>query len=920
MDADSALSIFNLSFLEALSESFDRDPSSVDPAWHHLFRNGYTGAAEVSDSVQANGDLVAAIEKIELQNRVDALIAAYRLHGHLRADVDPLGRPHSIPAPQLELDFHRLDESHLGRYFHSSGLIPDRKAPLREIIQRLRNTYCRHVAVEYWHINNPEQRAWLRQQMESCENKIVPSVAEQRQLLSTLAHVEDVDLFLHNRFVGAKRFSAAGAESTICFLDALIEAAGAKKIGEVIIGMAHRGRLNVLMNVLGKSPAEVFSEFGNTDPHSYLGAGDVKYHQGYYREHVTRAGDPIYLAVAFNPSHLEAITPVIQGRVRAKQDEQREDVYRASLGVTIHGDAAFSGQGVVMETLNMTGLRGYTTGGSIRLVINNQVGFTTDPSDSRTGTYCTDPAHLLQVPIFHINGDDPEAAAYVARLALEWRTLFQKDVIIDLICYRKYGHNEGDDPTFTQPQMYRHILNHASVRQRYQDELLARGTVTADDCSKIKADFASQFAAAFEAMRAGKPKPAHTPLHGPWQGYHGGLEADAVEVQTCVEPSVVERLAPRMFAVPGDFSLHPKIERFLSESTKMLSGETELNWATGELLAYATLLDAGTPIRMTGQDIQRGTFSHRHAVFTDSQLGHKWCPLANLHANQGRFSLYNSPLSEFGVLGFEFGYSLIAPHALVIWEAQFGDFANGAQVIIDQFLSSSEDKWNRLSGLVLMLPHGFEGQGPEHSSARLERFLQMCAEDNMQVCNLTTPAQLFHALRRQVLRAYRKPLVLMSPKSLLRFRPSFSPLSDFTSGAFHRVIDDLSVSPAAVKRIILCSGKIFYDLDEDRVRRGLNNVALVRVEQLHPLPRKELIEVFARLHQSAAVDLLWVQEEPENMGAWQYMRGHLDDFPNLPARLRYVGRYASSSPATGSLEAHKLETQAILDAAFDGLA
>ncbi|HLT40126.1 MAG TPA: 2-oxoglutarate dehydrogenase E1 component, partial [Enhygromyxa sp.] len=641
-----------------------------------------------------------------------------------------------------------------------------------------------------------------------------------------------------------------------------------------------------------------------------------KYHLGYHRYYTTSTGKDIYLALAFNPSHLEAITPVIQGRVRAKQDQNPEIGPAASLGVTLHGDAAFAGQGVVAETLNMAGLDGYTTGGIIRVVINNQIGFTTEPREARSGLYATDVANILGVPVFHVNGDDPEAAAYVARLAVDWRERFHRDIVIDVICYRQFGHNEGDDPTFTQPRMYELIKNHPSVRDLYQKKLIERGTVTDADCQAITQEFEDLFSEALDAAKASDPKQAFSPMHGVWQHYHGGDEHEIDDVDTRLDAQTLAELGERMTAVPDGFNLHRKLVRLLDDSRKMSRGEQPINWATAELLAYASLLREGAPVRISGQDSQRGTFSHRHAVFTDTETGAKWCPLQHLGHNQGKFRIYNSPLSEFSVLGFEFGYSLATPQGLTIWEAQFGDFVNSAQVIIDQFLSSSEDKWNRICGLTLLLPHGYEGQGPEHSSARLERFLQQCAEDNMTVVNLTTPAQLFHALRRQVVRKWRKPMIMMSPKSLLRFRPSFSPIDDFTQSSFSRVIDDGKADPEQVELLLLSAGKVFYDLDEHRNTHNRADVALIRVEQLYPFVRTSEALLAAIGRYPNAKRLRWVQEEPENMGSWTFMCPRLQTLVGDRFTIGYAGREASASPATGSPEAHKLELARLLADAF----
>jgi 2-oxoglutarate dehydrogenase E1 component len=924
MDAEAALSVHNLAFFEALYDSYDRDPESVDPKWLPILfdgeppppaRRASAVAREQPKPRRHTISLAGDAEQIALLTQVDNLVEAHRLHGHLGADIDPLSRPRRADVRELNPAHWGLTEAHYDRRFSIPGL-SEEPLTLREIIDRLRKTYCRHIGVEYWHLADPTQRAWLQERMEGCLNEVVPVKDEQVHLLRTLIHVDTVDRFLHSKFLGAKRFSISGAESLIPLLDCLIEGAAEQRVGEVIFGMAHRGRLNVLMNILGKSPKEVFSEFSNTDAESYIGAGDVKYHLGYHRYHTTANGREIYLALAFNPSHLEAITPVIQGRVRARQDSQPTFGHAASLAVTLHGDAAFAGQGVVAETLNMAGLEGYEAGGVIRVVINNQIGFTTDPRDSRSGLYATDVASVLGVPVFHINGDDPEAAAYVAGLAVEWRERFHRDVIIDLVCYRQFGHNEGDDPTFTQPKMYGIIKNHPSVRTLYQTQLIERGTVSDKDCEDISEEFQSEFEAALDEAKASDPKQAFAPMHGIWRQYEGGPEVDIEDVDTRITAALIRAYGEKMITVPEGFNLHKKIGRFMKESREMTEGNKPFNWATAELLAYTSLLAEGTPVRLTGQDSQRGTFSHRHAVFTDTETGEKWCPLRNLGEHTGRFSVYNSPLSEFSVLGFEFGYSLITPEGLIIWEAQFGDFANGAQVIIDQFLSSSEDKWNRLSGLTLFLPHGYEGQGPEHSSARLERFLQLCAEDNMQVCYLTTPAQLFHVLRRQVIRKWRKPLVLMSPKSLLRSRASFSPLSALTDEGFHRVIDDAKPDPKKVELVLLSAGKVFYDLDHARDERGREDVALIRVEQLYPFTRTgEAIRAALRRYPKAK-RVRWVQEEPKNMGSWFFIRPRVQELLGRHIELEYVGRVESASPATGSSEAHKVELTRLLDDAL----
>jgi 2-oxoglutarate dehydrogenase E1 component len=912
MEFESTLSGHNLAFLEALYETYKRDPSSVDPEWLPLLADlerGPKPAAQTSTSGEA--------EQIALQGLVDRLIEGYRLHGHTAAELDPLGLAARAPWPGLDPAYLGLS-AHMDRSFAPGDLMPGRTATLREILSHLRNTYSRRVGVEYWHLPDPVERNWLQARMEACENLVVPSAAEQLRLLRTMVQIDNVDKFLHSRFLGAKRFSIAGAEAMIAMLDCIIEEGGELGVDELIIGMAHRGRLNVLMNILGKAAHEVFSEFGKTDPWAGMGAGDVKYHMGYFRDHVTTTGKPMYLALTFNPSHLEAITPVVQGRVRGKQDAIGDRSGDRVVGVTLHGDAAFAGQGVVQETLNLARLRGYQVGGSIRIIINNQVGFTTDPVDARSTQYATDVAHMLQVPIFHVNGDDVEAASHVARLAIDFRQRFKRDVIIDLVCYRRFGHNEGDDPSFTQPRMYEVIKSHPSVRSLYEQQLLARGTVDAAAAAAIDREVNEALERAHEQAKATERRSVHAPMHGVWEAYTGGPDSEDNEVETAIGRDRALALAPRLTAVPEGFRVHPKVAKVLEEMERMLRGEAPVSWGAAEQLAYASLVEEGVSVRMSGQDVQRGTFSHRHAVLTDAITGEKFAPLAHVGAGQGRFEIYNSSLSEYGVLGFEFGYSLIAPASLVIWEAQFGDFGNGAQIIIDNFIAACEDKWNRLSGLVMLLPHGYEGQGPEHSSARLERFLQLAAEDNLQICNLTSPAQVFHVLRRQVLRKWRKPLIMMTPKSLLRARPSFSSLEELSEGRFQRLIDDSSADPAQVSRVMLCSGKVYYDLVAERERLGLASSAIVRIEQLYPLASAGLAAIVDRY--TSARELFWVQEEPRNMGAWSYVEPHLRAL--FGARLgdpHYVGRVASASPATGSPDSHNLERNILLEAAFAGL-
>lgn len=925
MDAERTLSSHNITFLEALYESYEQDPNSVDPHWRALIEyervNTATPTARVIALPELQGDtaprwVTPDVEQIILQKEVDRLIEHYRLVGHLRADIDPLQRPRGASTESLDLSYYRLSDEHLDRLFYPGALYAGRnQVSLREILGKLQRTYTRRVGVEYWQIQDIAMRTWLREEMEAVENEVVPPTEIQWELLRSLTRADLVDRFLHQKFLGAKRFSVSGAEGVIALLETLIEEAGALGVTDCLFGMAHRGRLSVMMNVMGQTPAQIFSRFEHGDPWENLGSGDVKYHLGCYRNYKTRDERDMYLALMFNPSHLEAITPVVAGRVRASQDRLPYGETHKILGVTLHGDAAIAGQGVFAETLNLSRLPGYGNDGTIRVVINNQVGFTTNPAEGRSTIYPTAVADMLNAPVFHVNGDDPEAAAYVAKLAVKFRQRFKQDVIIDLVCYRRFGHNEGDEPSFTQPDMYENIKNHASVRELYERRLLERGTVTHKDLDQLHEEMRTEFDEALDEVRSKGTGNGKAPMHGVWEHYSGGPDAEVPQADTRISAEVVDQIRQAVTTVPQGFSLHPKLKRLLKDTDAMLRDEAPVSWATGEYLAYGSLLLEGHGIRISGQDSIRGTFTHRHAGWVDNKTSERYFPLGQLARGEAKFQIYNSPLSEFAVVGFEFGYSLATPDKLVIWEAQFGDFVNGAQVIIDQFLSSSEDKWNRISGLVLFLPHGYEGQGPEHSSARLERFLQLCAEDNMQVCNLTCPSQVFHALRRQIHRQWRKPLVIMTPKSLLRTRASFSPLSEFTNGSFRRLIDDEQADPAKIRRVIACSGKVYYDLIEARESRNVDDVAILRIEQLHPFPSQQLADALARYN--GATELIWAQEEPKNMGSWVFVRPLLEAVWTRSTPPRYAGRDASASPATGSLESHKLEQDMIMQDAFD---
>jgi 2-oxoglutarate dehydrogenase E1 component len=727
------------------------------------------------------------------------------------------------------------------------------------------------------------------------------------RILKHLTDAEIFEQFVHKNFVGAKRFSCEGAESMIAMLDLLIEYSAGHGVEEIVIGMAHRGRLNVLANTMNKNVREIFAAFRDNNPERNLGRGDVKYHLGQSTDRTTSTGRSVHLTLAFNPSHLEFVNPVVEGRVRAKQERRKR---LNVMPLLIHGDAAFMGQGIVPETLNLAGLEGYSTGGTVHLVVNNQIGFTTLPQDSRSTRYCTDITRMMKVPVFHVNGEDPEAVIQVTRLAIEFRQRFGKDVVIDMLCYRRYGHNEGDEPRFTQPVMYQLIDQKPTVREVYVRKLVESGQITQEQGDLLKAQRQDALAQALEETKTGDWLKPPNALEGVWSGYRGGPDTRVPEGETSVPREVLIDLATRLATLPEGFTPNPKIKTLLdTRRDRVVSGQP-FDWGTGEHLAFASLVAAGHPIRLSGQDARRGTFTHRHATLFDTHTGVRHTPLAHLG---GRFEVYDSPLSEAGVLGFDYGYSLDTPEGLVIWEAQFGDFVNGAQVIVDQFIVSAEDKWSRLSGIVLLLPHGYEGAGPEHSSARVERFLQMAASDNIQVCNLTTPAQLFHALRRQVLRKWRKPLVVFTPKSLLRHKQAVSTIDDLTHGSFQRVIGDKDTDPKTVRRVLLCSGKVYYDLVEARKKQGKDDIAILRVEQLYPLGDALLkaLSVYAD-----GTQLVWVQEEPRNGGAWYFMNANLPAILGDRMPLSVVARPAAASPATGSHASHVLEQQRLLDEAL----
>ncbi|MGH9153662.1 MAG: multifunctional oxoglutarate decarboxylase/oxoglutarate dehydrogenase thiamine pyrophosphate-binding subunit/dihydrolipoyllysine-residue succinyltransferase subunit, partial [Acidimicrobiales bacterium] len=844
------------------------------------------------------------------QLSVQTVINMYRVRGHLIADLDPLGAKEPRMHPELDPAAYGLTIWDLDREFLTEGLAGRDSLRLSDILGILRDAYCRTVGVEYMHIQEPDQKRWIQEHVEGVDTALAPE--EQRHILGRLNAAEAFERFLHTRYVGQKRFGLEGGESAIVLLDTVLDEAARAGLAEAVLGMAHRGRLNVLANIVGKSYRELFREFeGDIDPQTVQGSGDVKYHKGASGKFVGRAGHEIPVMLASNPSHLEAVDPVVEGMTRAKQDLLDRGAEYPVLSVLVHGDAAFAGQGVVAETLNLSALRGYRTGGTIHLVINNQLGFTTTPESARSSVYATDVAKMVQAPIFHVNADDPEACLRVARLAFKFRQAFQKDVVVDMVCYRRYGHNEGDEPSYTQPQMYEAIQSRRSVRKLYTETLVKRGDITLDEAERALEDFSARLQSALDETRQSAP-PRPTAL----------VNAPAVVVapspDTGVEREVLDRLAAALHSAPEGFTVHPKLARQLQARAQLYAGGG-VDWALGEALAFGSLLVEGADVRLAGQDTRRGTFSQRHAVLVDHATGAEHLPLAALAppGRQGRFMVYDSLLSEYAALGFEYGYSVVHKDALVAWEAQFGDFVNGAQIIVDQFIVAAEDKWGQTSGLVLLLPHGYEGQGPEHSSARVERFLTLCAEDNIQVVNATTAAQYFHVLRRQLRRERRKPLVVFTPKSLLRARQARSPVSELAAGRFREVIDDPAAPDAgAVERVILSSGKVAYDAMAVRDQRRLP-AAVVRVEQLYPWPAEQIGAAVARY--ADAGEVVWLQEEPENMGGWGYVRGRLLPLLWGADELRAVTRIETGSPASGILALHQMEQEDLLERAFAGL-
>jgi 2-oxoglutarate dehydrogenase E1 component len=972
----------NADYIEALYANYEDDPNSVSQEWRDLFASMKDNAADVRRNaagaswakpgwpIAANGELVSALDgnwgevekRIEKKVRDKApagvaltdeqvhqstrdsvraimMIRAYRMRGHLHADLDPLHLAKPIEDyNELSPASYGFTEADYDRPIFIDNVLGLEYATIREMLQILERTYCSTLGVEFMHISDPEEKAWIQERIEGPDKGIAFTKEGKKAILQKLIEAEGFEQFIDVKYKGTKRFGLDGGESLIPALEQIVKRGGSLGLKEIVLGMAHRGRLNVLSQFMAKPHRAIFHEFkgGSYAPDDVEGSGDVKYHLGASSDREFD-GNKVHLSLTANPSHLEIVNPVVMGKARAKQDQlfgrRLEEIVpleeRAKvLPLLLHGDAAFAGQGVVAECLGLSGLRGHRVGGTLHFIINNQIGFTTNPRFSRSSPYPSDVAKMIEAPIFHVNGDDPEAVVYATKVAIEFRMKFHKPVVLDMFCYRRFGHNEGDEPAFTQPIMYRNIRSHKTVVQLYGEKLIAEGLIGADELEKMRADWRAKLETEFEAGQAYRPNKADW-LDGAWSGLRTADSQDELRRgKTAVPVKALKEIGRKLTEVPKDFEAHKTISRFLETRRKMIDSGEGIDWSTAEALAFGAILLDGNPIRLSGQDSERGTFSSRHSVLYDQRDESRYIPLNNLSAAQAGYEVINSMLSEEAVLGFEYGYSLAEPKALTLWEAQFGDFANGAQVVFDQFISSGERKWLRMSGLVCLLPHGYEGQGPEHSSARLERFLQLCAEDNMQVANVTTPANYFHILRRQLKRDFRKPLILMTPKSLLRHKRAVSTLSEMSGeSAFHRLLwDDAQlladqpiklVKDSKIRRVVMCSGKVYYDLYEEREKRGINDIYLLRVEQLYPFPAKALITELSRFR---SAEMVWCQEEPKNMGSWAFIDPYLEwVLAHIDAkhqRVRYTGRPAAASPATGLMSKHTAQLQAFLDDAL----
>lgn len=922
---DSYLSGENDAYLEELYEAYLKSPDSIDPKWRNYFEQ-YANAADVCHSEirdyfqqlaqnSSRGAVTGSVDMmhVQQQEKVIDLINAYRRLGHLQANIDPLGLYQGISSPTLDLAYYGFTSSDLNGVYDVgtfSGLNKN-SATLREILDGLRRVYCGTLGIEYMHINRLEEVAWLQQRMEQQWVTFQPTKEEKLRILDRLIVADGLEKYIGFKYVGQKRFSLEGGDSLIPLIDVIVNRGSELGIKDVVIGMAHRGRLNVLVNVLGKKSGVIFAGFEGKgiDESS---SGDVKYHLGYSSNVKTKAGSA-HLVLAFNPSHLEIVSPVVQGSVRSRQRRRRDTEHKQVMPIQIHGDAAFAGQGVVMETFNMSQARWFTVGGSIHIVVNNQVGFTTsNPLDARSGIYCTDVAKMIEAPILHVNANDPEAVLFAAKLATDYRNTFKRDIVIDMVCYRRHGHNEADEPSATQPLMYKVIKTLQPTCTIYANQLIKEGIIDAQTEKNIAEAYRTELDAGNSVVELAKDDASYE-FENRWKPFENKHWTE--QVKTGVPLKKLKALAKAMDVLPEGFVVQQQVKKTLEARQKMTEGELPLNWGYAEILAYATLLDEKYPIRLCGQDSGRGTFSHRHAVLHDQNTDQIYIPLSHLSPDQTQINIIDSLLSEEAVLAFEYGFASAEPNNLVLWEAQFGDFANGAQVVFDQFISSGEQKWGRLCGLVVLLPHGYEGQGPEHSSARLERYLQLCAQENMQVCVPTTPAQIFHLLRRQMIRPYRKPLIVMTPKSLLRHPLAVSSLQELENGEYQVVIPEIDKMDAKkVNRVILCSGKVYYDLLEKRRAQKLANIAILRVEQLYPFPDETIKAVLASYKH--VQDIIWCQEEPENQGSWFFIQRNLPRLLDSHQKLSYIGRTASASPAVGYNSVHVKEQAALVDQAL----
>ena len=911
---------WNAKLIDQYYEDWVEDPASVDSHWQAFFEGFQLGESREAKHIKEDGS-PGWLEKAAKQTRVDSLIYAYRSLGHTIAKIDPLGL-HNLVQPRLELENFNLSEDDLEDTFQTGHLIHEQSMKLKNIIDLLKCIYCGSIGVEYVHIQETEVRRWIQNRIEPSLNTPHFSAEKKIRILTKVLEAESFERFLHTRYLGQKRFSLEGAETLIAALDGIVQHSPVVGVEEIVIGMAHRGRLNVLTNILRKSYEFIFEEFSeNYIANTIFGDGDVKYHLGFHSMVTTQAGPQIEMQIAANPSHLEAVNPVVQGKTRARQRIRGDLERKKVLPILIHGDAAFAGQGIVAETLNFSQVQGYRTGGTIHIIVNNQIGFTTLPHDSRSSAYATDVAKMIEAPIFHVNGDDPSSVVMVVELALEFRQIFQRDVVVDMYCYRKHGHNETDEPAFTQPTLYKEISTHKSISQIMIEQLVAEKTLSEKEAAQIESKFQETLESAFKSVKRNREISEENP--------ESAAEFEALKnerkrlketgtyysfnpVPTSVKKDLLQKVVHGLTTVPESFNVNPKIKRLIEGRRKAWDEKLNIDWAYAESLAFGTLLVENTPVRLSGQDSRRGTFSQRHSVFYDVRDRERFIPLKNLDKDQAQFCVYNSTLSEAAILGFDYGYSQDYPQMLCLWEAQFGDFVNGAQVIIDQFITASESKWQRVSGIVMLLPHGYEGQGPEHSSARLERFLQACAENNIQVCNLSTPAQYFHVLRRQMRREFQKPLVIMAPKSMLRNKDAVSTFSELEEAVFEEILDD-AAAPKSPKRIILCSGKIYWDLYNYRIDHNIEDTAIIRIEQLYPLHKDRMIEL-AKKYQ-AAETIVWCQEEPQNMGAYTFIEPRLElIFEN---KISYSGRSNGASTAVGSLALHKFEQSELIEKAFN---